>query len=111
MVAGPLVFLVGRTVYALVVFRAMLWRLPIGVVVLSVGAPMARGLPPLAIAGAMTFGMMAIAFIPHWGNRCTAPAGTSVPAGDPAAHGPAALRMRQMRRPRRSSGCDAGHSG
>jgi low temperature requirement protein LtrA len=66
--AGPLVFLAGRSVYALVVFRAMLWRLPIGVAVLSVAAPMMRGLPPLAVAAVMTVGMMAIAFIPHWGQ-------------------------------------------
>ncbi|PWR04952.1 hypothetical protein DKT68_29245 [Micromonospora acroterricola] len=67
-VAGPLVFLAGRTVYALVVFRAMLWRLPVGLVVLSLVAPMARGLPPLALAALMTVGMMAIAFIPHRGR-------------------------------------------
>ncbi|MER7893731.1 low temperature requirement protein A [Micromonospora sp. NPDC094482] len=67
-VAGPLVFLAGRTVYALVVFRAILWRLPIGVAVLSLAAPMTGGLPRLAVAAAMTVGMMAIAFIPHWGQ-------------------------------------------
>ncbi|MFE9955087.1 low temperature requirement protein A [Micromonospora sp. NPDC005299] len=66
--AGPLVFLAGRSVYALVVFRAMLWRLPIGVAVLSLAAPMMRGLPPLTVATVMTVGMMAIAFIPHWGQ-------------------------------------------
>ncbi|MFI6263078.1 low temperature requirement protein A [Micromonospora sp. NPDC051006] len=67
-VAGPVVFLVGRTVYALVVFRAMLWRLPIGVVALSLAAPMTQALPPIAIAALMTIGMMAIAFLPHWGQ-------------------------------------------
>ncbi|MET8355289.1 low temperature requirement protein A [Micromonospora sp. NPDC005206] len=67
-VAGPLVFLTGRTVYALVVFRAMLWRLPLGVVVLSLAAPMAGGLPPILVAAVMTVGMMAVAFIPHWGQ-------------------------------------------
>ncbi|WBB68335.1 low temperature requirement protein A [Micromonospora sp. WMMD812] len=67
-VAGPVVFLAGRTVYALVVFRAMLWRLPVGVVVLSLAAPAMRGLPPLVVAVVMTAGMMAIAFVPHWGQ-------------------------------------------
>ncbi|MEU8299613.1 low temperature requirement protein A [Micromonospora sp. NPDC048909] len=67
-VAGPVVFLAGRTVYALVVFRAMLWRLPIGVVVLSLVSPMTQALPPIAIAALMTIGMMAIAFLPHWGQ-------------------------------------------
>ncbi|MGI5216123.1 low temperature requirement protein A [Plantactinospora sp. CA-290183] len=67
-VAGPVVFLVGRAGYALVVFRAMLWRLPIGAVVLSLAAPAMRGLSPLVIAAAMTVGMLAIAFIPHYGE-------------------------------------------
>jgi low temperature requirement protein LtrA len=66
--AGPVVFLAGRCLYALVVFRAMLWRLPIGVAVLSLAAPMMRGMPPLAVAAVMTVGMAAIAFIPHWGR-------------------------------------------
>ncbi|MDQ7905053.1 low temperature requirement protein A [Phytohabitans sp. ZYX-F-186] len=67
-VAGPVVFLAGRAAYALVVLRAMLWRLPIGVVVLSVAGPMARGLPAIAVAAVMTAGMMAIAFVPHCGR-------------------------------------------
>ncbi|RKR91375.1 low temperature requirement protein LtrA [Micromonospora pisi] len=68
MVAGPVVFLVGRAGYALVVFRAMLWRLPIGAVVLSLAGPAMRGLSPLAVAAALTVGMLAIAFIPHYGE-------------------------------------------
>ncbi|TDC39799.1 hypothetical protein E1211_03285 [Micromonospora sp. 15K316] len=67
-VAGPAVFLAGRTVYALVVFRAMLWRLPIGVLVLSLAGPAMRTLPPLAIAATMTTAMAVIAFVPHYGR-------------------------------------------
>ncbi|BCB80872.1 low temperature requirement protein A [Phytohabitans flavus] len=67
-VAGPVVFLAGRTLYALVVFRALLWRLPIGVVVLSLSALATRGMPSIAVAAVMTVGMMVIAFIPHYGQ-------------------------------------------
>ncbi|MET7751405.1 low temperature requirement protein A [Micromonospora sp. NPDC005367] len=66
-VAGPTVFLAGRTVYALAAFRAMLWRMPIGVVVLSVSAPMMKALPPLAVAATITAVMAVIAFVPHFG--------------------------------------------
>ncbi|AVT38348.1 low temperature requirement protein A [Plantactinospora sp. BB1] len=67
-VAGPVVFLAGRTVYALVVFRAMLWRLPIGVVALVLAAVLTRDLPPLAMNAVIAAGMMVIAFVPHFGR-------------------------------------------
>ncbi|MEU4680310.1 low temperature requirement protein A [Micromonospora sp. NPDC023737] len=67
-VAGPTVFLAGRTVYALAAFRALLWRMPIGVVVLSVTAPMMGGLPPLAVVATITAVMAVIAFVPHYGR-------------------------------------------
>ncbi|TYB96095.1 low temperature requirement protein A [Micromonospora sp. WP24] len=67
-VAGPAVFLAGRSVYALVVFRAMLWRLPLGVVALALAAPALRELPPLAVAAITTGAMVAIAFLPHYGR-------------------------------------------
>ncbi|MEV1333724.1 low temperature requirement protein A [Micromonospora costi] len=68
LVAGPVVFLAGRSLYALLVFRAMLWRLPIGVVVLSLAAPLIADLPRIGVAAAMTAGMALIAFIPHYGE-------------------------------------------
>ncbi|MDG4782473.1 hypothetical protein O7614_22690 [Micromonospora sp. WMMD961] len=52
----------------LVVFRAMLWRLPIGAVVLSLAASAVRGPSPLAIAAAMTVGMLTIAFSADYGE-------------------------------------------
>lgn len=67
MVAGPTVFLAGRALYALAAFRAMLWRMPIGVLVLSLAAPMMGGLPPLATAATITAVMAVIAFVPHFG--------------------------------------------
>ncbi|MER7443991.1 low temperature requirement protein A [Micromonospora avicenniae] len=67
-VAGPTVFLAGRTLYALAAFRAMLWRMPIGVLVLSLAAPMMKGLPPLAVAATTTAVMAVIAFVPHYGR-------------------------------------------
>ncbi|MBM0225905.1 MULTISPECIES: low temperature requirement protein A [Micromonospora] len=67
LVAGPVVFLIGRAVYALQVFRSMLWRLPIGALVLVAAAPLLAQLPPLGVATAMNAALLAIAYIPHAG--------------------------------------------
>jgi hypothetical protein len=54
-------------VYALHVFRAMLWRLPIGALVLVAAAPLLAQLPPLGVATATNATLLAIAYIPHVG--------------------------------------------
>ena len=68
LIAGPVVFLLGRAMYAFAVFRAMLWRLPIGIVVIGALSPVLMRLPPLALAATMTVVLLTIGYVPHAGR-------------------------------------------
>ncbi|MFC3504668.1 low temperature requirement protein A [Micromonospora krabiensis] len=69
MVAGPVVFLAGRTLYAFELFRTTLWRLPAGALVLVAAAPLLQRLPPIGVGAVASTVLLALAIVPRLGPR------------------------------------------
>ncbi|MEV4754250.1 low temperature requirement protein A [Micromonospora sp. NPDC049559] len=59
-IAGAFVYLAGRTVYALIVFRQPAWRAPGGMLVLAAAAPGLLALPTLAVAVVVNLVLFAV---------------------------------------------------
>ncbi|MEV6374798.1 low temperature requirement protein A [Micromonospora musae] len=60
--AGPLVYLGGRALYALLVFQRRPWRASTGMLVLAATSPAMLRLPPLAVAGTVGLVLLGIVF-------------------------------------------------
>ncbi|MEU5564364.1 low temperature requirement protein A [Micromonospora musae] len=60
--AGPLIFLGGRALYALRVFQRRPWRAPTGMLLLLAISPAMVRLPPLAVAGTVSLVLLGIVF-------------------------------------------------
>ncbi|MEV4812176.1 low temperature requirement protein A [Micromonospora avicenniae] len=58
--AGPFLYLAGRTLYARTVFRRRPWRAPTGMLVIVAISPAMLRLPPLAVAGAVALVLLGI---------------------------------------------------
>ncbi|MFI7606716.1 low temperature requirement protein A [Micromonospora sp. NPDC049366] len=67
MIAGPVVFLTGRTLYAFELFRTMLWRLPAGALTLVAAAPLLQRLPSIGVGAVASAVLLAVAAVPRLG--------------------------------------------
>jgi len=66
---GPVLFLIGRALYAATLYGFVRWRLPIGVVLLVAIAPGIRDQPSIAVFGTIIGVMLLLAFVPGLGQR------------------------------------------
>ncbi|MFK3979635.1 low temperature requirement protein A [Micromonospora sp. NPDC050397] len=63
--AGPFLYLGGRTLYAWAVFRRPAWRAPVGMLIIAGISPAMLRLPPLAVAGAVSVLLLGIVLTYH----------------------------------------------